>query len=294
MTIDNPQIVIERKAALATLRERRTATEVELRAAEIAVANASEALALTGDAAAIKAFNDASSNMAMQQARLVAFDEQVIPRAEAAVIEAQSAEAEAERWRIYEEAKAAAEAAADDLRLSFGPLKDELTRLQSVMRSASTLVERANDDLPFGAERLRDPEGSVRDQWPRGVHVLSEGEEDRWVYKATGYIVPDSKLDRIEPRGPFDGLIYTGSRPRAASVRSLNNRSEVVKVRCRRREVLSQLRWVQGRRLAAIDLGPLTVEATLEPNIEYEPIDPAAVVSALHPITERGDVGAAD
>ncbi|MNR23688.1 hypothetical protein D3C85_1407230 [compost metagenome] len=77
-------------------------------------------------------------------------------------------------------------------------------------------------------------------------------------------------------------------------MRNLNNRSEVVKVRCRKREVLSQLRWVQGRRLAAIDLGPLTVEATLEPNIEYEPIDPVSVMSTLHPITERGDVGAAD
>lgn len=289
MNNENPQSVAARKAALEDLRRRRDATQVELRDAEGAVAAASEALALSGDPKAVKAFNDASSNLAMLGARLAAFDEQVIPRAEVALAEAQSAEAEAERWRLYAEAQKAGEAAAEDLRRSFEPLKTELGRLQGVLRAAEVLAHRANQNLPFGAERLRHPEGSVRDQWPRSVEILSEEEVDRWVYKSTGHVVPDAKLDRIEIRGPFDGLIYSGSRHASSSSYRLSRKVEVVKVRCMRQEVLSQARFVQGERLGKIDLGPLKVEAALEPVIRFVPLDPMLVEPGATAIGEDGD-----
>lgn len=292
MINERPQSVADRIAALEDLRLRRGATQAELGDAETAVAAASEALALSSEPAAAKAFNDASSNMAMLVARLAAFDEQVIPRAEVALAEARSAEAEAERWRLYAEAQKAGAAAAEDLRRSFEPLKAELGRLQDVLRAAEVLAHRANENLPFGAERLRHPEGSVRDQWPRAVEIVSEEQVDRWVYKNTGHVVPDHKIDRIEARGPFDGLIYSGSRRNPSSQYRHHSKSEVVKVRCLKQEVLSQARYVQGSRLTKIDLGPLTVEAELEPVFQYTPIDPLLVEAELMSIV--GDDDAAE
>lgn len=292
MTIERTQSVADRIAALEDLRLRRGATQAELGDAETAVAAASEALALSSEPTAAKAFNDASSNMAMLVARLAAFDEQVIPRAEVALAEARSAEAEAERWRLYAEAQQVGAAAAEDLRRSFEPLKAELGRLQDVLRAAELLTHRANENLPFGAERLRHPEGSVRDQWPRAVEIISEEQVDRWVYKNTGHVVPDHKIDRIEARGPFDGLIYSGSRRNPSSQYRHHSKSEVVKVRCLKQEVLSQARYVQGSRLTKIDLGPLTIEAELEPVFQYTPIDPLLVEAELMSIVGDDDAAA--
>ena len=294
MNSDTPQSVSLRQAALDDLRHRRGLTAYELREAEAALAATSEALALSSDADAVNAFNSASANMAMLAARLAAFDEQVIPRAEAAVIEAKSAEAEAQRWTRYGEAKKDGEEAAEDLRRSFGPLNDELVRLQNVLRAAETLVSGANSDLPFGAEQLRYPESDVRDQWPRAVQILSEEEVDRWVYKSSGAIVPDEKLDRIEVKGPFDGLIFTGTRRDLSSTYRSSRKTEVVKVRCLKQEVLGQVHWREGRRLTKVDLGPLTAEATLQSVTRYIPIDPATIEPVLMPVVDGGDAQSAE
>lgn len=267
--------VAEKSAALDELRLRRAATAGELTQAEEKLPQLAETLARDGDEASTTAFNEASSAIATLRARLSAFDEHVVPQAEAALADAEEAAREAARVRRYEEAKVAGQLAADDLRRSFGPLAAELTRIQKVLADADVLVNRANADLPAGAARLAHPEADVRDQTRRPLEILGEEEVERWVYKSTGHFVPDNRLDQIEVRGPFDGLMRRGSRDNPNGGVRLNRRNEVVKIRCLKREFLGQLSYRQGGRLAKIDLGPLRVEATPELKVEYIPCDPS-------------------
>lgn len=88
---------------------------------------------------------------------------------------AKAREAEAGRGVAYDAAKAARDAAADDLRKNYPVLARKLAELLDRVVKADALVARANQAMPAGAEPLKPVEMIVRRVMPNGMVMAPDG-----------------------------------------------------------------------------------------------------------------------
>lgn len=94
----------------------------------------------------------------------------------------QIAEDEASRSRLYSEAKRARDAAVKDLQTLYPKHAQALVELLRTVAAADALVERANEQLPSGDERLVSVEGLARREANRAAYQVSEERFSAWCY----------------------------------------------------------------------------------------------------------------
>jgi hypothetical protein len=119
-------------------------------------------------------------------------------RLEARLAEAEAAELSGNRQATYDEAKAAADAAARKLRTDYAKHARALAALIEDIAVADALVEQANKALPAGAERLWQVEALVRDVPLVPDEIVSEEEVELWAYEHSGDPYPEDRQHEIE------------------------------------------------------------------------------------------------
>jgi len=246
--------------SLATMQTRRAKVE-----ADVAAAEAAQALA-AGDAEASPEALEASTRI-LRDARdlLAAFDERIIPAARQNIAAADRVVVEREKEGAYEAAEAKRRAAAARLVKEYPGLAKTYSDLVRAVEEADMAVEAANTNLPEGREPLLTVEQLTRDTPAKPRAIVSDEVKDIWHHQSG---------DRVNNQAWVKNGHY--SPPRHGEVQYLGSD------RCRQipKRVVVSIPAVQGElgpRLAATVLPPLRFSdaAPPEPETQYLAVDTA-------------------
>ena len=254
---------------LANAQSKRAAAIAEVEAAERA-----QTVAATADADAADGVLETATRRLRDARDLVdAFDNRVIPAAQAKVEEADSDLVQAEKLARYTAAEAEVKAARDRLTKEYPGLQRRYCDLLAAVSAADNLVSTINCDLPDGAVALQTVEAAVRDFPAQEKADLSERLVSLW-HHDTGELIRDQS--RVKDKGEY-GVYDPRDRGNAYTLGVMHcvrlNRLEVT--------VRPYVSGVTGGRLAATPLPPLRPEppASQDSFIEYR-ADPAALTVA--------------
>lgn len=184
------------KDELASLQRRHQQAQADLDAAAYRQKAAAAQMGrdLPGSADAYEA---ASEDLARAKAKLVGFNESVIPVAEAAVSAAEERLVEAQRAYAADVAEAECAAAAARLETEYPELVARLEDLKATVAAAEHKRMLANKALPIGRPAMAPIEHRVRDIPASAGGILAEEVVSVWCYAGTLRPISESRIGEI-------------------------------------------------------------------------------------------------